>query len=108
MKSKHIKLKIVDKKNVSYSPVIEIDVSRLSEEHYLNNVLLGKIALNLKREPSFLFIGTPESKLELEEVFRLLKATENVFKSETIVWDIINEPPKDDEPNDLNGYLILK
>lgn len=53
-----------------------------------------------------MIIGNIDCSLELEDIYNLASFIQS-FVGKTLVWDIINESPKLDEPKDLNGYLIV-
>ena len=107
-KRKTIKIKIVSDNTKYCPPILELDNIRLSEKFYLAEMLMGKIDFQYRKTIRVNFIGMENSNLRAQDICDVLNAIKWIFTHNALVWDIINELPKEDEPSDLDGYLILK
>lgn len=102
MKVKHFKFKIIKD---SESIILSLNFSDLSIE-VIRQLISNSIRLEANKECRLLFIGNIDCKLELEDIYNLASFVQSIV-GKTLVWDIINEIPKVDEPEDLAAYLIL-
>lgn len=51
-------------------------------------------------------VGDKSSDLEIKEIYRICGAIQAVF-GDTLIWDITPDPPLPEDPQDVNGYLVL-
>ena len=108
MRRKTIKIKVVSEKTKFCPPILEIDNIKLKNKFYLADILMGKVDFQYKGTITVKFIGTENSNLRAQDISDILNAIKWIFKYNSLEWDIINESPNQDEPNDLDGYLIFK
>lgn len=99
---KHFKFKIIrDRESI----ILSLDFSDLTIEA-IRQLVSNSVKLEANKECKLLFIGNIDCKLELEDIYNLASFVQSIV-GKTLVWDIINETPKNDEPEDLAGYLII-
>ena len=100
----YFKLKIIDKDR-DESIIITLDYTRLTAIGIQKAIpICTPIVTNGNNR--LLFLGSKDSKLELEPLYNIAVLTQSILGG-NLVWDIIDELPKQDEPQDLGGYLIL-
>ena len=102
MKERHFKFKLI---KGDESIILTLNCSELSI-NTIHKLTDNPIKLEAGKECKLLFIGNIDCSLELEDIYNLASFIQS-FVGKTLVWDIINESPKIDEPKDLNGYLIV-
>ena len=99
MRVKSFKFKVI---RDSESIILSLNFSDLSIE-VIRQLISNSIKLEANKECKLLFIGNIDCKLELYNLASFIQS----IVGKTLVWDIINEAPKNDEPEDLAGYLII-
>lgn len=102
MKVKSFKFKVI---RDSESIILSLNFSDLSIE-IIRQLINNSIKVEANKECKLLFIGNIDCKLELEDIYNLASLIQSIV-GKTLVWDIINDIPKNDEPEDLAGYLII-
>ena len=103
-KKNYFKLKIIDKDR-DESIVIALDYTRLTPIGIQKAIpICTQIVTNGSNK--LLFLGNKDSKLELEPLYNIAVLVQSILGG-NLVWDIIDELPKEGEPQDLDGYLIL-
>ena len=102
MRVKSFKFKVI---RDSESIILSLNLSDLSIE-VIRQLISNSIKLEANKECKLLFIGNIDCKLELEDIYNLASFIQSIV-GKALVWDIINEAPKNDEPEDLAGYLII-
>jgi len=100
----YFKLKIIDKDR-DESIVVTLDYTRLTPIGIQKAIpICTQIVTNGSNK--LLFLGNKDSKLELEPLYNIAVLVQSILGG-NLVWDIIDELPKEGEPQDLGGYLIL-
>lgn len=100
----YFKLKIIDKDR-DESIILTLDYTRLTPIGIQKAIpICTQIVTNGSNK--LLFLGNKDSKLELEPLYNIAVLVQSILGG-NLVWDIINELPKEGEPQDLGGYLIL-
>lgn len=100
----YFKLKIIDKDRDD-SMIITLDYTHLTPVGIQKAIpICTQIVTNGSNK--LLFLGNKDSKLELEPLYNITMLVQSILGG-NLVWDIINELPKEGEPQDLGGYLIL-
>lgn len=100
----YFKLKIIDNDRGN-SIVITLDYTHLTPIGIQKAIpICTQIVTNGSNK--LLFLGNKDSKLELEPLYNIAVLTQSILGG-SLVWDIIDELPKEGEPQDLGGYLIL-
>lgn len=102
MKRKIFKFKIIDGGN---SIILTLDYTDLSID-IIRKLTNYTIRLVADKECRLQFIGNKGCQLGLEDIYTLCGLLQAIL-GDTLIWDIIDEFPKEGEPEDLNGYLIL-
>lgn len=51
-------------------------------------------------------VGNQSSNLELKDIYRICGAIQAVF-GDSLVWDITSASPFSEDPQDIDGYLLL-
>lgn len=100
----YFKLKIIDKDR-DESIIITLDYTRLTAIGIQKAIPICTLIVT-NGNNRLLFLGSKDSKLELEPLYNIAVLTQSILGG-NLVWDIIDELPKQDEPQDLGGYLIL-
>lgn len=100
----YFKLKIIDSDR-NESMIITLDYTLLTPIGIQKAIpICTQIVTNGNNK--LLFLGSKECKLELEPLYNIAVLVQSILGGH-LVWDIIDELPKQDEPQDLGGYLIL-
>ena len=100
----YFKLKIIDKDRRE-SVIITLDYTRLTPIGIQKAIpICPQIVTNGNNK--LLFLGSKECKLELEPLYNIAVLVQSILGG-NLVWDIIDELPKQGEPQDLGGYLII-
>lgn len=100
----YFKLKIIDNDREE-SMIITLDYTHLTTIGLQEAVsICTQIVTNGNNK--LLFLGTKECKLELEPLYNIAVLVQSILGGH-LVWDIIDELPKQEEPQDLGGYLII-
>jgi len=100
----YFKLKIIDK-DKDESMIITLDYTRLTPIGIQKAIpICTQIVTNGNNK--LLFLGSKDAKIELEPLYNIAVLAQSILGG-NLVWDIIDELPKQDEPQDLGGYLIL-
>lgn len=100
----YFKLKIIEKDR-GESMIITLDYTRLKAIGIQKAIpICPQIVTN--GDNKLLFLGNKDSKLELEPLYNIAVLVQSLLGG-NLVWDIIDELPKQGEPQDLGGYLII-
>ena len=100
----YFKLKIIDKDRGD-SIVLTLDYTRLTPIGIQKAIpICPSIVTNGNNK--LLFLENKDSKLELEPLYNITVLVQSILGG-NLVWDIIDELPKQGEPQDLGGYLII-
>lgn len=100
----YFKLKIIDKDR-DESMIITLDYIRLTAIGIQKAIpICTQIVTNGNNR--LFFLGNKDSKLELEPLYNIAVLAQSILGG-NLVWDIIDELPKQEEPQDLGGYLII-
>lgn len=100
----YFKLKIIDKDR-DESMIITLDYTRLTPIRIQKAIpICPQIVTNGNNK--LLFLGSKECKLELEPLYNIAVLVQSILGGH-LIWDIIDELPRQGEPQDLGGYLII-
>ena len=100
----YFKLKIIDKDR-DESMILTLDYTRLTAIGIQKAIpICTQIVTNGNNK--LLFLGSKDSKLELEPLYNIAVLAQSILGG-NLIWDIIDELPKQGESQDLGGYLIL-
>ena len=100
----YFKLKIIEKDR-GESMIITLDYTRLKAIGIQKAIPIC-IPIVTNGNNRLLVLGSKECKLELEPLYNIAVLVQSILGG-NLVWDIINELPKQGEPQDLGGYLII-
>lgn len=89
------------------SCVLSIDFTDLSSEKHIRQILGKTIKIEPAAKCKLLFIGKKESKLTLEDIYNLSNLLRCLVGS-ILTWDIIGSKLLPNDPEDLEGYLLLE
>lgn len=105
MKDKnHFKLKMIDSAR-GESIILTLDYTRLTSIGIQKAIpICAQIVTNGNNK--LLFLGNRDCGLELEPLYNIAVLVQSILGGH-LVWDIINELPKQGEPHNLGGYLLI-